>query len=175
METLERVRGGGRMPLLMLGEAGRWERFQTDQDNCWDTDEEKEKNNGELDIRASVVVESEKDQSVNDQRPCLKPEYCKAPTRIKSKTASPQIFSRRRAVTSGLFLLRLKVTVVLSMARKKVHTKFFIYGIMPGKRRLLPTNQINFRRFSEWGGTYFDLKKFVADFYISNGHFVPSK
>ena len=68
METLERVRGGGRMPLLMLGEAaGRWERFQTDQENCWDTDEEKEKNNGELDIRASVVVESEKDQSVNGQ------------------------------------------------------------------------------------------------------------
>ena len=111
METLERVRGGGRMPLLMLGEAGRGERVQTDQENCWDTDEEKEKNNGELDIRTGVTVESEKKLSAYDQQPCLKPEYCKAPTRIKSKTASPQIFSRRRAVTSGLFLLRLMETL----------------------------------------------------------------
>ena len=124
METLERVRSGGRMPLLILGEAGRWKRFRSEEnlreaslgevggcerlgeDECsgvsrenqetqsaWVTDEK----TGELDMR---TVESQKDQHGH---PWLKPEYSKAPTRITSKTASPKIFSGRRAVTSGLF------------------------------------------------------------------------
>ena len=124
METLERVRSGGRMRLLILGEAGRWKRFRSEEnlgevslgevgecerlgeDECsgvsrenqetqsaWVTDEK----TGELDMR---TVESQKDQHGH---PWLKPEYSKAPTRITSKTASPKIFSGRRAVTSGLF------------------------------------------------------------------------
>ena len=31
MESLERVRSGGRIPLLILGEAGRWERLQFEE------------------------------------------------------------------------------------------------------------------------------------------------
>ena len=123
-----------------LGEAERWERFQTDQENeenqsewkrygeenlgrevgrwerfgggedewsgvsrenrenqsAWVTNEE----TGELDMimKAGVTVESQNDQH---GQPWLKPEYSKAPTRITSKTASPKIFSGRRAATSG--------------------------------------------------------------------------
>ena len=105
METLERVRSGGRMPLLILGEGGRWQRLE-DEWSDLRTEKKLEKqsgggtDHGRTDIEAGLAVETQKDQSGSDH--CLKPEYSKAPARIKSKTASPRIFSKkRRALTAG--------------------------------------------------------------------------
>ena len=119
METLERVRSGGRMPLLILGEGGRWQRLEDEwsdgrtekklkNQSGWGTDRDK---TDQLDIEAGPTVEPQKDQSGSDH--CLKPEYSKAPARIKSKIASPRIFSKKRAPTAG-FLLRLQFTIFLN-------------------------------------------------------------
>ena len=105
------------MPLLILREGGRWQRLE---DEWSDVRREKlEKQSGwrkdgrtdQLDIEAGPTVEPQKDQSGHH---CMKPEYSKAPARIKSKTASPRIFSRRRALDAG-FLLRLQFTIVLNI------------------------------------------------------------
>ena len=100
METLERMRSGGRMPLLILGEVGgRWKRLRGGEDGWSDVSRENletDEKSGELDIEVGVnMVEKQKDQSD------LKPEYSKAPSRITSKTASSRIFSRRRSTISG--------------------------------------------------------------------------
>ena len=111
METLERMRSGRRMPLLILGEAGgRWKRLRGGEDGWSDVSRENletDEKSGELGIiRVGVtMVENQKDQSD------LKPEYSKAPARITSKTASSRIFSRRRSVTSGFFA---QITVIIS-------------------------------------------------------------
>ena len=152
METLERVRSGGRMPLLILGEAGgRWERFRTEQEenlgevgrwqrlgdgedewsdvsrenmenqSSWETDEKSK----ELDIRATVTVRAKNDHCGH---PRLKPpEYSKAPARIKSKTASPRIFSGRVATSPGSFLLRFHFSSILNKQKteREVIKMFF--------------------------------------------------
>ena len=108
------------MPLLILGEGGRWLRLEDEWSDArtekmlekqsgWGTD------HGRTDIEAGLAAEPQKDQSDSDH--CLKPEYSKAPARIKSKTASPRIFSKRRTLTAGFFAQISVCTIFLNITQ----------------------------------------------------------